>query len=95
MVMAENGKTKAELDRGAGKKAFQRFLEMIGDTSTEEERAEAIKNIGTYSPEEADRMIREIEESGRTWFVGDNGTGVPVTHSKDEMIESIRRSIRR
>ena len=45
MAMAENGKTKAELDREAGERAYRRFLELTGDTRTDMERQADVGKI--------------------------------------------------
>lgn len=95
MVMAENGKTKAELDREAGERAYRRFLELTGDTRTDMERQADVEKIIGYSVEEAAEEIAAIEKSGRTWFSMESSAGELVTYSKEDMISLIRRSIRR
>lgn len=101
--MEQDGKTKAELDREAAKRedakqSIRRLLELTGDTRTDEERQEALRNMSTYSPEEAAFEIAAIKRGRNTWYGGhyamEDGAGQVRMCSEEEMIEMIRRNTR-
>lgn len=65
-----------------------------GDMRTSEQVQADVEKRYYYTPEEADELIKGIENSPFHFFKWENSAGFPVSYTKEEEIARIRKLVR-